>query len=166
MKQDAKFESLFQEVLEDMYDAEKQIVGALPKMIAASSSEELSTVLSDHLAETKEQVTRLETLFERMAAEPGTRVSKPMQALIAGGERFIGEMEKSPVLDAALIAAARQVEHHEMAVYTTLCGLAEMLGQSDSFDLLSQSLDEESEADAALAEIAEAVLSGSITEED
>ncbi|MEI9974059.1 MAG: DUF892 family protein [Ignavibacteriota bacterium] len=85
MKQQIQFEDLLQDTLADIYDAEKQIVAALPKMIAASSSEELSAALESHLEETKEQVTRLESIFERIAASADAKESKVMQALLSEG---------------------------------------------------------------------------------
>jgi ferritin-like metal-binding protein YciE len=159
MKKDAKFEGLFQEGLEDLYDAEKQIAAALPKLIAASSSEELSGALSSHLEETKEHVSRLETIFERTAQEPSGKLCRPMEALLSEGERLISELQKSRVLDTALIAAARKVEHFEIAGYTSLSGIAEMLGQQDAFELLQTILEEETEADAGLGELSEIILS-------
>src|SRR5579872_5033072 len=138
MKKDAKFEDLFQEELEDLYDAEKQIVAALPKMIAASSSEELSAALTSHLEETKQQVTRLETIFESTSQEPGGRQCKGMQGLLAEGEKTVSELERSPVLDVAIIGAARRVEHYEIVAYNALNGLAEVLGRQDACELLQE----------------------------
>jgi ferritin-like metal-binding protein YciE len=83
-----------------------------------------------------------------------------MRALIEGAERLIGDIEKSPVLDVALIAAARKVEHYEIAAYGAVCGIAETLGQQEVFSLLQETLEEEMEADAALEELAEALLNG------
>ena len=107
MKKAAKFEDLLGAGIEELYDAEKQILAALPTLIAASSSEDLSGALAEELEEAKEQVGRLETLFEEMSEEPRSRECRPVQAMLAEGERLIGELEKSPVLDAALIATAR-----------------------------------------------------------
>lgn len=166
MKQEIKFEDLFQETLADLYDAEKQIVAALPKIIAASSSEALSTALEQHLEETKEQVTRLDNIFERIAAQPDAAECKVMQAMLAEGEKLISEYGKSPALDVALVAAARKVEHYEIAGYTAASALAEVLGQQDAFDLLEETLEEETEADATLAEVAESILSGDAGEEE
>jgi ferritin-like metal-binding protein YciE len=164
MKKDAKFEDLFQENLKDLYDAEKQLVAALPKMIAAASSEELSSALETHLDQTKDQVSRLEDIFERMGEAPEGRECRTMQALIAEGERLIGELGKSQLLDVALIAAGQKVEHYEIAGYTTVCSLAEILGQQESFELLHETLNEESEANETLAEVSEALLSGEARE--
>src|SRR5215469_16074248 len=120
MKKAAKFEDLFQQGMQDLYDAEKQIVAALPKVIAASSSEELSAALATHLEESKDQVARFESIFEHMAEQPGARQCRPMQALLDEAERLVGEMEKSPVLDAALIDNLRKVKHYEIAGYAAV----------------------------------------------
>ncbi len=166
MKQDAKFEDLFQQTLADLYDAEKQIVAALPKMIAAASSEELSTALQNHLEETKEQVSRLDSIFERIAAQPESTECKAMQAIIAEGQKLITNFEKSPVLDVALAAAAQKVEHYEISGYSSAAQLAEVLGQQEAFELLQETLEEESDADATLAEIAESLLTGDTDAEE
>jgi len=166
MPKEAKFETLFQELLEDLYDAEKQIAEALPKMIAASSTAQLSAAFEHHLEETKQQALRLEAIFERMAVEPGSRECKPMQALLEDGERLTTEFARSAVLDTALIAAGQKVEHFEIAAYGSVCSLAELLGQQDAFDLLQDSLQEEMEADESLAEIAELVIGGDSDDEE
>jgi ferritin-like metal-binding protein YciE len=166
MKKEAKFEDLFQMGLEDLYDAERQIVAALPNMIAAASSEELAAALEAHLAAAKEHVSRLQTIFEGIAEDPGNRECRPMQALLDTGARLIGEWEKSAVLDAGIIAAAQKVVHFEMAGYRTVCALAEMLGQRDAFDLLDQTMEEEEDADQALTDLADAILSGDEMEQE
>jgi len=162
LKKDGKFETLFQEQLEDLYDAEKQLAGALPAMIAASSSPDLSGILESALEDAREQVSRLEALFEGMAEEPGARQSRVMQALLDEGQRFIDELEKSTVLDAALIATVQKVKHHEIAGYATACGLAEMLGQQEAFGLLQETLEEETQSGEELADLYEAILTGDI----
>jgi len=160
MKKSANMEDLLEQSLEDLYDAEKQIAEALPKMMAAASSQELSSAFANHLEETKAQITRLEEIFERIAVEPGRSDCKPMQALIAEADRLIRDFEKSPVLDTALIGAARKVEHYEFAGYSAALSIAETLSQQDAFNLLHDTLDEEIEAEAALEELGEALLSG------
>ena len=157
---EAKFEDLFIEELEDLYDAEKQIVDALPKLIAASSSEELSNALQEHLDETRAQVGRLQKIFKNMGEEPSSRACVGMQGLLKEGEKLISEMSKSPVLDAALTGAAQKVEHYEIAAYGTARAMAEMLGQQEVVDLLQETLEEEEAADETLSEIGESLLAG------
>ncbi len=157
---EAKFEDLFREELADLYDAENQIVKALPKMIAASSSEDLAEALQAHLDETKEQVKRLERVFETMGEQPGGRQCEGMQGLLSESEKIMAEMEKSPVLDAGMIAAAQKVEHYEISAYGSARAMAEMLGQQDVVELLQETLDEEIAADETLTDIAEDILTG------
>jgi ferritin-like metal-binding protein YciE len=155
-----KFEDLFRSELEDLHDAETQILEALPKMIAASSSEELATAFEEHLEQTREQVKRLDRIFEAAGEEPGGKTCLGMQGLLREGENIISGMEKSQARDIALTAAAQKVEHYEIAGYGTVRTLAEMLGQSEAADLLEETLSEEKAADDTLTEIAEAIMTG------
>jgi len=159
LKQEA-FETLFQNTLEELYDAEKQITEALPKMIAACFSEDLSGALQSHLDETKEQVVRLESIFDKAGDGPHNRQSEGMRGLLSEGETAIETLERSAVRDVAIIMSARKVEHYEMAAYTSACAMAELLGQQEVFELLEDTLDEERQADESLAELAKAILSG------
>lgn len=146
---------LYVHELKDTYNAEQQIVKALPKIIEAVSSEELQTALQHHLEETQEQVSRLEQIFENLEQKPGKVVCEGMKGIIKEGDSILEMEAPDEVLDAALIAAAQKVEHYEIATYGTLCTYAAMLGQKENHELLSQSLAEEKEADQKLTEIAE-----------
>ncbi|MBV8905626.1 MAG: ferritin-like domain-containing protein [Acidobacteriia bacterium] len=157
---ESRFEDLYRQELQDIYDAEKQIVQALPRLIAAASTAELASAFEKHLQQTREQVKRLERVFEMMEEQPANRTCEGMQGLLKEGEKLISEMEKSPILDAGLIAAAQKVEHYEISAYGTLRTMAEMLGQPDAAELLNETLDEEKTTDENLTEIAESVLSG------
>jgi len=155
---EAKFEELFQEELADIYDAERQIIQALPKMAEAASSEELAAAFNEHLEVTREQVKRLDKVFQKLGQKPGKKTCEGMQGLLREGEKMIGEMEKSPVLDAGLIAAAQKVEHYEISAYGTVRTMAEMLGQDEAAELLEETLEEEKETDENLTEIAESIM--------
>jgi ferritin-like metal-binding protein YciE len=161
-----KLEDLLKEELEDLYDAEQQIVKALPKMVEAASAEELKSAFQEHLEQTREQVKRLEKVFEAIGEQPGGKKCEGMQGLLKEGEKIISEIEKSPVLDAALIGAAQKVEHYEISGYGTVRTLAEFLGQQDAADLLEETLDEEKATDDNLTEIAESIMTGDATDED
>lgn len=163
---EAKFEDLFHQGLQDLYDAEKQILQALPKMAEAASSEELTAAFQDHLEQTKEQVKRLEKVFKQIGEKPAAKTCEGMQGLIKEGEKMIAEMPKSAVLDAGLIAAAQKVEHYEISGYGTARTMAEMLGQQDAAELLEETLDEEKATDESLTEIAESIMSGEDTGEE
>ncbi|HLK48777.1 MAG TPA: ferritin-like domain-containing protein [Bryobacteraceae bacterium] len=156
-----KFEAVLSTELADLHEAETQIVKALPKMIAAASSEELAQAFQDHLDQTKEQVRRLESIFESMGEQPGSGRSEGIGGLVQETERIITELEKTAALDAALIGAAQKVEHYEIAGYRTARAIAEVLGQQETAELLQETLDEEIAADEALETLAEKVLTGS-----
>jgi ferritin-like metal-binding protein YciE len=163
---EAKFDELFREELEDLYDAEKQIIQALPKMAEAASSEELKSAFEEHLEQTKEQVKRLDKAFKTIGAKPQGKTCEGMQGLLKEGQRMITEIPRSAVLDAAIIGAAQKVEHYEIAGYGTARTMAEMLGQQDVAELLEETLDEEKATDDTLTEIAESIMSGDEIEVD
>jgi ferritin-like metal-binding protein YciE len=156
---EANFEELFREELEDIYDAERQIIQALPKMAEAASSEELQAAFQEHLEVTRQQVKRLDKVFQKIGSKPGKKTCEGMQGLLREGEKMMGEIPKSAVLDAGLIAAAQKVEHYEISAYGTVRTMAEMLGQEDAAELLEETLEEEKETDENLTEIAESIMS-------
>jgi ferritin-like metal-binding protein YciE len=145
---------LFVEQLQDLYSAETQLVQALPKMASAASHEELRDAFEQHLAETREHVTRLERILGELGSTPGTETCKGMQGLIAEGEEVLSMQGDPSVIDAALIAAAQRVEHYEIAGYGTAKTLAGHLDLGDAKDLLDDTLDEEGKADKLLTKIA------------
>lgn len=145
---------LFVEQLQDLYSAETQLVQALPKMASAASHEELRDAFEQHLAETREHVTRLERILGELGSTPGTETCKGMQGLIAEGEEVLSMQGEPSVIDAALIAAAQRVEHYEIAGYGTAKTLAGHLDLGDAKDLLDDTLDEEGKADKLLTKIA------------
>jgi len=163
---EAKFDELFKEELEDLYDAEKQIIQALPKMVEAASIEELKSAFQEHLEQTKEQVKRLDRVFKSIGQKPQGKTCEGMQGLLKEGEKIIAEIPKSPVLDAAIIGAAQKVEHYEISGYGTARTMAEMLGQQDAAELLEETLEEEKTTDENLTEIAETIMTGEDTDEE
>jgi ferritin-like metal-binding protein YciE len=163
---EARFDELFRDELEDVYDAEKQIIAALPKMAEAASSEELKSAFEEHLEKTREQVKRLDKVFKTIGEKPKGKTCEGMQGLLKEGEKMIAEIAKSPVLDAAIIGAAQKVEHYEISAYGTLRTMAEMLGQQDAAELLEETLDEEKATDENLTEIAESIMAGEDTDEE
>lgn len=146
-------QELFVEELRDIYDAEKQLTKALPKMAKATESEELRAAFEEHLEITKGHVGRLEEVFKIMGMAARGKTCEGMKGLIEEGQEAMEEMEGT-VLDAALIASAQKVEHYEIATYGTLATFAEVLGMEDAKDLLGQTLEEEKEADEKLTGIA------------
>jgi ferritin-like metal-binding protein YciE len=140
--------------LHDLYDAENQIVKALPKMIESSQSTELRTALSNHLEETQTQVRRLEQIFEMHGEDIKGEKCKGLRGIIDEGEDLIKHDDNLDVRDAAIIAAAQKVEHYEIAGYGTVRTWAEMMGHERAAQLLQETLNEEGEADKKLTRIA------------
>jgi ferritin-like metal-binding protein YciE len=151
-------DDLFLDSLRDLYDAEKQITKALPKMSKAATSDELKAAFEQHLEVTKRQVQRLEQIFSQLDEKPGGKKCAAMQGLIEEGEEIIEEGEPSAILDAGLIGAAQKVEHYEMAGYGTARTFAQLLGHTEAAQLLEETLAEEKETDQQLTELAESVV--------
>jgi len=151
-------EDLFIDELKDLYDAEKQIVKALPKMMKAATSEDLKAAFEEHLEVTKNQVQRLEDIFGKLDVTPKGKKCHGMQGLLEEGQELIEKEDPSPLLDAGLIAAAQKVEHYEMAGYGTARTFAQMLGHKEAAQLLEETLNEEKETDEKLTDLAESVI--------
>ena len=146
---------LYVEQLQDLYNAEQQLIKALPKMARAASSEELKAAFEDHLGQTRQHAQRIETIFEQMGEKAKGKKCKAMEGLVEEGGEVIKEDMDDGIKDAALIAAAQRVEHYEIAGYGCVRAYATKLGEDDAAILLSQTLQEEKAADEALNDIAE-----------
>ncbi len=153
--ENSKFHQLFMDELKDIYWAEKHLVKALPKMQKAATTMELVNAFADHLAATKQHVSRVEEIFEMMGARPVAKKCEAMEGLVSEAQELIEEEEESAVLDAGLIIAAQKVEHYEIAAYGSLRTLAARMGHTNAANLLEQTLDEEKETDVLLTQIAE-----------
>lgn len=148
---------LYVDELKDLYDAEHQIIKALPKMIEAASSEELQSALTEHLEITRTQAERIEQIFESMGEKAKAKKCKGMEGVIKEGSEVIEENDDEQVRDAGIIAAAQRVEHYEMAGYGTARTYATLLGEDEAAELLEQTLNEEKEADEKLSQLAEQI---------
>jgi ferritin-like metal-binding protein YciE len=144
----------FIEELKDLYDAEKQLTKALPKMAKAAEHEELKEALETHLEETQGQIKRLEKVFELFDEQPKGKKCKAMEGLIEEGKDLIQEEEG----DAAMICAAQKIEHYEIASYGSLISWARLLGEDEAADLLEETLGEEEQADEKLTDVAESTI--------
>jgi ferritin-like metal-binding protein YciE len=151
----ANLQDLYLHELKDVYNAEKQILQALPKMAKSTNHSELKSAFEEHRHVTEEHVRRLETIFDELGQPPTGKKCKGMEGLLAEGEDMMKEEADPDVRDAALIGAAQRVEHYEIAAYGTLRTYASQLGFSTHVDLLQQSLDEEGETDKRLSQLAE-----------
>jgi ferritin-like metal-binding protein YciE len=141
--------------LQDIYNAEGQILKALPKMIKAASHPELQSAFEEHLEQTEGQVERLDQVFKLLGVPAKGRKCEGMAGLIEEGKKIMEEDAEPPVMDAALIAAAQKVEHYEIASYGCLITYADLLGERDASRLLKQNLSEEEATDKALSQLAE-----------
>lgn len=148
-------DDLFLNQLEDLYDAEHRIIRALPRMTEAAHSPDLKRAFDHHLAQTRQQVDRLDTIFRQLNKTPERETCEAMKGLLREGEEMIDAKGNPDVKDAALIAAAQRVEHYEMSGYGTARSLAQHLGYAEAVRLLQATLDEEKEADQKLTQIAE-----------
>jgi ferritin-like metal-binding protein YciE len=146
---------LYVDLLKDLYNAEDQLVEALPQMAKGASSPDLRQGFETHLDQTRGQKKRLEQIFSRLTYSPGGKKCVGMEGLIKEGEEILKEEMEPSVKDAALITAAQKVEHYEMAGYGTARTFAEILGEANDARLLQETLDEEKATDEQLTRIAE-----------
>ena len=148
-------DDLFVHTLQDIYYAENQIAKNLPTMVEKATDPQLKSGFETHLAETKNQIARLEKVFE-MHGQPVKAVTcAAMDGILAEAKELAGEAADPEVMDAALISAAQAVEHYEITRYGTLVAFAKQLGREDCASVLQQTLDEEKATDAKLSRIAE-----------
>jgi ferritin-like metal-binding protein YciE len=145
----------FVDELRDAYDAEKQVLKALPKMAKAAHSKELRAAFEAHLTETKGQVERLEQVFASLDEKVRGKHCDGVAGIIEEGKSVMEEDFDEPTMDASLIAAAQRVEHYEMAAYGTLVAWAKAMGHDEAARLLEETLDEETAADQKLTALAE-----------
>lgn len=147
---------LIQEI-KDLYSAETQLVKALPKMAKAASDERLKEAFQKHLAQTQEQVSRIEQIAKSLEFSPKGKKCVAMEGLIEEGKETISEDAAESVKDAALILAAQKIEHYEIAGYGTLREFADLLGYDEVRSLLEATLEEEHATDEELTEIASSI---------
>lgn len=148
------FDDLFRHELSDLYNAERQLTKALPKMAKAATDPKLKKGFETHHAETEEQVGILERVFEACDIKPERITCEAMKGLIKEGEEAVDEIEAGPLLDCALIIAAQKVEHYEIAGYGSLCTLADQMGLGEAKKLLGKILDQEKATDDKLTQAA------------
>lgn len=148
---------LFIDQLQDIYDAEHRIIEALPKKIEAAENPQLKQALESHLAETREQVARLEKVFQSIDAPAKRNKCEATVGLIEEAGELLEEFKGTSANDAAIICAAQKIEHYEVATYGSLCSWASEMGHGEALQLLQETLAEEKSADKKLTEVAETV---------
>jgi ferritin-like metal-binding protein YciE len=159
-------EKLLEDQLKDIYNAENQLVKALPKMAKASSAQGLKEAFTSHLEETRGQVERLDRIGKLLGIKLTGKKCAGMEGLIEEGKEALEADGPEGVIDLALIAGAQRVEHYEISAYGSARALAEQLGQSEIAELLQESLDEESAADEKLTGISQKeVMPGAVSSE-
>ncbi len=150
-------QKLLTDHVKDLYDAEKQLTKALPKMAKAAGDEELSQGFKEHAEQTRGHVQRLEQVFEALGMKARSKPCAGMKGLVEEGQEIIQE-EEGASLDLSLCSAARKVEHYEMVGYNSLISMAQAARQPDVVKLLQETLAEETETDKRLATIAKRLI--------
>jgi ferritin-like metal-binding protein YciE len=151
-------EKLYVDELRDIYNAENQLLKALPKMAKGASSPDLKNAFETHLRQTESHVERLEQIFADLDESPKGKTCHAMKGLIEEGSEILKEDGEESVLDAGIIVAAQKVEHYEMAAYGSARTFARLLGQEKAAELLQTTLDEESETNESLNQLAESMV--------
>ena len=151
-------EKLYVDELRDIYNAENQLLKALPKMAKGASSSDLKDAFETHLRQTESHVERLEQIFAELDESPKGKTCHGMKGLIEEGSEILKEDGEESVLDAGIIVAAQKVEHYEMAAYGSARTFARLLGQTKAAELLQTTLDEESETNESLNQLAEKMV--------
>jgi ferritin-like metal-binding protein YciE len=148
---------LYVDEVRDLYDAELQLVKALPKMAAKANSDELRSGFEEHLEQTKEHARRLERILEALGEPVKGKKCKGMQGVVAEGSEVMSEDFRGALLDSALIGAAQRVEHYEIAAYGTVHAFATVLGEEEAASLLEQTLNEEKETNQKLTKLSDEI---------
>jgi ferritin-like metal-binding protein YciE len=148
-----RLKHLYVEELKDIYNAENQMLKALPKMAKAATSSDLRAGFEEHLKQTQEHVARLEKIFTALDESPKGKKCKGMEGLVAEGAELIEEDPAAEELDAGLISAAQRVEHYEIAAYGCVSAYAKLLGEEQASSLLRKTLEEEKKTNEKLTEL-------------
>ena len=159
-------EDLLRDELKDIYDAEKQLTKALPRLARQASNAQLRAAFEAHLQETGQHIERVEQAFELMGMPARGKKCEGIQHLIAEGNDMIAECEDDDTRDAVMIAAAQKCEHYEIASYGTIRTWANLLGKNDVAALMEETCEEEKAADLKLTAIAERFVNQAAAEGD
>ncbi|MFC6999547.1 YciE/YciF ferroxidase family protein [Rufibacter roseus] len=149
---------LFIHQMRDLYNAEQQLLKAMPDMMEKVSNKNLASVMKDHMKETENQVKRLEQCFEILGVSGKGEKCKAMEGIIKEAKEFMEHDADQEVMDAGIIACAQRLEHYEIAGYGTACTYAKFLGHDEVLNLLQEILSEEKKADEKLTFVAESAV--------
>jgi ferritin-like metal-binding protein YciE len=150
-----KLDELFEEELKDIYNAETQLISALPRMAEEAESKDLRAAFEKHLEQTHVHAQRIEEICNGLKIEPAGKVCVGMQGVLKEGEEVLQSDMGSEPRQAALIGAAQRAEHYEIAAYGTVRAHARQLGYLKAEELLRKTLEEEKETDRHLTHLAE-----------
>jgi ferritin-like metal-binding protein YciE len=159
-------EQFYVEELRDLYDAEKQLLRALPRMAKAASHDELKSTFQEHAEQTQEQLNRLERILDKHGKNGRGKKCKAMMGLIEEGKEMMDEKPTANIMDVGLITTAQKVEHYEIAGYGCMSTYAKLLGLRDEADLLHKTLQEEKETDGKLTKLAKSIVNPEAEEEE
>ena len=155
MAENGTLHDAFLDELRDLYDAEKQLTKALPKLAKTATSPKLRDAFESHLKETRGHVERLEQVFETLDEKARGKHCEGIAGIIEEGKAIVEEDFDDLTMDACLIAAGQRAEHYEIGAYGAIIAWAEAMGHDDAVTLLQQNLDEEKAADKKLSALAE-----------
>lgn len=153
---DKGLDNLFYDTLRDVYYAERHILKTLPKLAETAASEALREAFTKHHAETEGQIARLEKVFAMIDRKPVSKRCEAIDGILKEGDGVLEDYQDTSAMDAGLISSAQAVEHYEITRYGTLRRWAKVLGLQDAYDLLTESLEEESRTDELLTQLADA----------
>ena len=159
-------DALFEHELKDIYDAEKRLTKALPRMAKKAGTEELRGLFEEHLQVTNQQIQRLEQIFELIEIKPKAKTCAGMKGLVEEGEEILSAEMEGDLKDLAIAGAARKVENYEITAYRNLQAMAELLGDQEVQDLIDETLREEEEAEQRLTAICDQLLQSASGEEE
>jgi ferritin-like metal-binding protein YciE len=148
---------LFVNELRNLYDAEQQLIKALPLLAQAANAKELKHAFESHLRETKDHAKRLELIFKGLGIPPTGKTCKAMEGLVAEAKEMMNEDADPEVMDAGLIVAAQKAEHYEIAGYGSVSTFTRVLQYDDAARLLKATIAEEETADEKLSELASTI---------
>ena len=155
-------QELFEDTIKDLYNAEKQFLKAMPKLMNAAQSPELKKAIESHITQSEGQVQRLEKVAALGGFTPTGKVCKAAQGLVEEANEHLEEGKPGPTLDAAIICCAQKNEHYEICSYGTVLAWAKLLGNNEISALLEETLKEEEQTDEALSGVATAVNESAI----
>jgi ferritin-like metal-binding protein YciE len=155
MAEQGTLHDAFLDELRDAYDAEKQLIKALPKLAKASTSDDLRGAFESHLEETRGHVEKLEQVFASLDEKVRGKHCDGIAGIIEEGTSVMEEDFDDDTMDACLIASGQRAEHYEMAAYGTMVAWAKAMGHDEAAGLLEEILDEEKAADEKLSGLAE-----------